>query len=260
MMKALTQEVVKALVSILQESAHYKDQLDLSAFINAGVTEEQIHLIDQTMSTLREHPYLKQPDFEKQYSKRMIKLTLGDLDSFKSLINLDRFNYNDWLAVNGLSADEKLCLPFLVYQYFADEIRHEHMHGVHLNDNLCVELGQKKCNCLTFQCGTQLRIPINEFEMLLMLLLSRFGYYNYFKLDEDNMIVTLRNTGKCINVELRIYATEFSKQADYYVCLIDDRNDIQRKSKRANVVKLEEFSLHHHSNFNADILNAAGLL
>ncbi|MCG9693577.1 hypothetical protein L1D55_17805 [Vibrio sp. Isolate22] len=92
------------------------------------------------------------------------------------------------------------------------------------------------------------------------IILSRYGYYTYFKLNDDDMVLTLKSDAKVVSVELKIYASHFSEQSDYHVCLIDDRNNTQRKNSQMNVVKLEQFSLHHHSNFNADILNAAGLL
>lgn len=259
-MKALSQNVRKALIVAIQDSESHREQLDLSRFLSLGVTEEQIYLIDHSISMLREHPYLRLKDFAANYSMRQIEQTLGDIDSFKKLLKLDEFTYLDWLTVNNLADDEFVCLPYLIYQHFCAEIRESYVQGAHLNENLKVDLGCKQVDCLTFRCGTQLGIPANEYEMMIMLLLSRYGYYTYFKLNDDDMVLTLKSHTKVVSVELKIYASHFSKQADYHVCLIDDRNKTQRKNSPQNVVKLEQFSLRHHSNFNAGILNAAGLL
>ncbi|MFH4461927.1 hypothetical protein [Vibrio diabolicus] len=254
-MQELSQSLRKAIVLALEEATSYRDQLDLSRFIQTGVTVEQIHLIDTAMYLLRLHPYLSQDDFESKYSVQKVQLTIGSVDNFKKLLNLNEYTYHDWLKTNGLSEDEPLCLPYMVYQHFSDEIRRDYMNGAYLVENLQVQLGSKQLNHFKFRCGTVVGIPTDVFDIMIFILISRFGKYSGFKMNLPDSVLHLFSHTNSVDIEVRTYATEFSHRTQHSVCLIDDLNESSPIRKVRDIIKLEEFSIYHKCNSNRELLD-----
>lgn len=257
-MKMLTPLLRQALIKILNQGASYREQLDLSSFLKSGVTEQQIAIIDSSLNLLKESPYLTHEDFvEFGYSDKQIRHTLGDIDAFKSLVGIDRYRYADWLSHNNLNADDNFCLPFIVYQHFIDEIRQNHMiNNIYLDENLRVQLGEEALNCLTFKCGSNSRIPINESEMVPLILLSRAGKYTRVKTSGDSTLLTLISNSQDVEVEVKVYASQFTRPELIGVCLIDDR---YIKSTSKQVFKLSDFAIRHEGNLNADLIEELNL-
>ncbi len=254
-MQELSQSLRKAIVLALEESASYQDQLDLSRFIQMGVTVEQIHLIDTAISLLQIHPYLNQHDFESKYGVQKVQLTIGSVSSFKNLLSLEEYTYRDWLKINKLTENEPLCLPYLVYQYFSDEIRRDFMNGAYLVDNLQIQLGSKQLNSFKFKCGTTVGIPTDVFDIMIFILISRFGRYTGFKMNLTDSVLHLFSHTDSVDIEVRTYATEFSHRTQHSVCLIDDLNESSPMRKVRKIIKLEEFSIFHKCNSNRELLD-----
>lgn len=254
MMQDLSQSLRKSIVLALEEGAACREQLDLSRFLAMGVTIEQIHLIDTAISLLRLHPYLNQHDFESKYGVKKTRFTIGNLDNFKTLLNLEEYTYRDWLKTNSLTEEEPLCLPYLVYQYFSDEIRRDFMNGALLVANLQVQLGTKQVTHLRLKCGTIVGIPINEFEMMMLILISRYGRYTGFEINEADSILTLTNQTQSVDVEVRLCASSVSGNTAHAIALIDD---LPANSNRCNdnpIYLIEHLALRHKSQCNDELL------
>jgi hypothetical protein len=259
-MLELSQSLRKSIVLAIEEGAAYREQLDLSRFLAMGVTIEQIHLIDTTISHLRLHPYLNQHDFESKHGVQKVRLTIGNLDKFKALLNLEQYTYRDWLKSNSLTEDEPLCLPYIVYQYFYDEIRRDFTDGALLVENLQVQLGAKQVSYLTFRCGTTVRIPADEFELMMLILISRYGRYTGFKINFADSILTLTNQCESVDIEVRLYTSSVSGKAIHAISLIDDL-PVDHKCRNSKPIALiEELAIRHQNNFNGELLGMLDFL
>ncbi|UOE82701.1 hypothetical protein LTQ03_18455 [Vibrio splendidus] len=257
-MKILTKSLRYELVKALKRGASYREQLDLSNFLQSGVTEQQIGMIDSALSLLKESPYLNHDDFvEYGYSDKQILNTLGDIEAFKSLIGIDTYRYADWLANNNLNPNDNFCLPYLVYQHFIGEIRESHMeNSTYLNKNFRVHLGSEALSCLTFKCGSNFRIPVDESEMIPLILLSRAGKYTRVKISDDSTFLTLISDSQEVKLEIRVYASQLTTPEHIGICLIDDRHIVTGFHQ---VFKLSDFAIRHEANLNADLIEELNL-
>ena len=259
-MLELSQSLRKSIVLAIEEGAAYREQLDLSRFLAMGVTIEQIHLIDTTISHLRLHPYLNQHDFESKHGVQKVRLTIGNLDNFKALLHLEEYTYRDWLKSNSLTEDEPLCLPYIVYQYFYDEIRRDFMDGALLVENLQVQLGAKQVSHLRFRCGTTVRIPADEFELMMLILISRYGRYTGFKINFADSILTLTNQCESVDIEVRLYTSSVSGKAIHAISLIDDLPVDHKPRNSKPIALIEELAIRHQNNFNGELLGMLDFL
>ncbi|MCE3219226.1 hypothetical protein G5C64_10275 [Vibrio diabolicus] len=259
-MLELSQSLRKSIVLAIEEGAAYREQLDLSRFLAMGVTIEQIHLIDTTISHLRLHPYLNQHDFESKHGVQKVRLTIGNLDNFKALLHLEEYTYRDWLKSNSLTEDEPLCLPYIVYQYFYDEIRRDFMDGALLVENLQVQLGAKQVSHLRFRCGTTVRIPADEFELMMLILISRYGRYTGFKINFADSILTLTNQCESVDIEVRLYTSSVSGKAIHAISLIDDLPVEHKRRNSKPIALIEELAIRHQNNFNGELLGMLDFL
>ncbi|EID4333405.1 hypothetical protein WB851_003581 [Vibrio parahaemolyticus] len=259
-MLELSQSLRKSIVLAIEEGAAYREQLDLSRFLAMGVTIEQIHLIDTTISHLRLHPYLNQHDFESKHGVQKVRLTIGNLDNFKALLHLEEYTYRDWLKSNSLTDDEPLCLPYIVYQYFYHEIRRDFMDGALLVENLQVQLGAKQVSHLRFRCGTTVRIPADEFELMMLILISRYGRYTGFKINFADSILTLTNQCESVDIEVRLYTSSVSGKAIHAISLIDDLPVEHKRRNSKPIALIEELAIRHQNNFNGELLGMLDFL
>ncbi|MEZ8339462.1 hypothetical protein AB6C52_16670 [Vibrio cyclitrophicus] len=257
-MKMLTPLLRQALIKILSQGASYREQLDLSSFLKSGVTEQQIAIIDSSLNLLKESPYLSHEDFvDFGYSDKQIRHTLGDIDAFKSLVGIDRYCYADWLVHNNLNADDNFCLPFIVYQHFAEEIRENYMiNSIYLDENLRVQVGEDALSCLTFKCGSDFRLPIDESEIVPFILLSRAGKYTRINISDDSTSLTLFSDVNEVELEVRVYSSQFTNPKRIGICLIDDRHTVTGFHQ---VFKLSDFAIRHEANLNADLIEELNL-
>ncbi len=240
-MMHLSNKIRRELVSALREGASYRSCLDLSQFLSCGVTEQQIGLIDHVINTLYEHPYLTYEAFiEDGYSTNHLTKTLGNFETFKSLIGLNEYPFESWLAEYGSSDGAETCIPYEVYQFFAEDIRRQHLKDSELH-GLRVRLGNEHTNTLRFRCGTRLSIPCNEREIAQYVQISRCGCYQRMNFSATESCLYLDDC----RVEICIYASQAQRVGDYIVCLVDDLDWNDNDSCKNTVFTLQEFAIQH---------------
>lgn len=223
-MAELSNHIRSKLIIRLQESAGYREHLDLSSFLNAGITQAEIGVLDYAQDQLSKCPYLEESDFvEKGITSRQIQKVLGGIDNFKVLLGIRDYCFANWLEGQELS--KGLAIPYFIYQKFAAEIRESYMSDCKLVHFLKVELNDsKQFQEIPLLNVGRASIPATDIETLGITSLVLCERYSFIDVDKENCILTLKNRSnqKVISIEVRCLSTHFCKKTDFSVCVIDD--------------------------------------
>lgn len=221
---------------------------DFSPLFSTGVTVSDIGIIANSISLLKDAPFLEEPDFiDHGFSSRQIEFILGGLDNFKQLLGVHDYCFQDWLAQNSDCSSKQVTIPYWVYLRFAEDIRRDFMRDLILHSSLSVELNAKvKVGFISLFERHRAIIPSDDSEAAQVAAMMMADRYQFLSYDEETSELTLRSlkTRRDFSIEVRCLSSAFNRRTPHAVCVVDDASPTKPTLVKRRIISFSDLMLH----------------
>lgn len=228
----LIQNVIKA----VDEGLIYQPHYDFSALIQYDIDIHKMNMIETIIHSLRKEPYLTQEELVRHgVSKKFIDSRLGGINNIRELLEIQDYDFTDYLEQNKLNLDQGVKLSYYHYQTFIGDIRNHFRSeegSVIPIPELRVELSTEcAINAIPLLGGKYtLAVPATDFEAVIVAMGLIVEDYDFIRFSKYLPILTIQPRGEKreIDVEVRCLSSQFNQGTQMGICVIDDIGAKQR--------------------------------
>jgi hypothetical protein len=224
----LTNYFIKSIIQRIEDDAGYSN--DFCHFLQAGVSPQEIGLIENMISVFKTNPFILEKDLINEgLSKKKIEQVLGGVENFKKLVGIESTTFAEWMMFNDYNLPtDVVSVPYHIYLEHYDEIN-EIYADIALAPRIAVEMRvgeETHLRAIPGVDGNSDEYPIPRNDKEAAEVCSRLIAKDYQSLEYDKVRSTLLLKRLCdktlVEVEVRCWASELQGHSKKSVCVVND--------------------------------------
>ncbi len=236
--------IFKHIIAAVDDNALYQPNNDFSILAHYDIDMYRMSMIETIIRSLRAEPYLTKEELvQRGASGKFIDYRLGGIRNIKELLEIQDYNFIDFLEQENIDISKTVKLSYYHYQTFIHDIRH-HFRA---NDDSAIPIRQLRIE-LSSECAINAipllkgkytaAVPATDFEALLvgMGLISKD--YSFIRYSDHLPILTVKpdNEEREVDIEVRCLASQFNQRTDGGICVVDDIGAMHKHPYKKHVL------------------------